>query len=349
MNVAVIIPALNPDHRLLEVVNGLIHKGFGRIILVNDGSASEHMDYFNRVEALPQCTVLKHEINHGKGRALKTAFSYLLSLQPDDLVGVITVDADNQHHPDDIWNLAQALTADPSAVILGVRDFSANQVPPRSRFGNRLTSRMLRWTCDVNISDTQTGLRAIPTALLPVLLTLQGERFEYETNMLLAAKRYRIKLREIPIKTIYFNENASSHYRTLLDSFRILRIVLIFFASSGISTFIDVGLYWLLYSLMTEARLSTRIFAATVIARILSSSVNFLLNRQVVFMCRSKLGANFARYYILAAIQMMVSYFLVFSLASLLGGHSVPIKLLVDMLLFFVSFYIQRTWVFNDC
>ena len=347
MKVTIVIPSLNPDHRLLEVVQGLIRKGFEHIVLVNDGSSPEHNAYFTEIAQFPQCTVLTHETNYGKGRALKTAFSHLLSEHSTDLFGVVTVDADNQHHPDDICLIAEALSLNPTAIILGTRDFSSAQVPLRSRFGNRLTSRLLHLVCGIGVSDTQTGLRAIPATLLPILVDLKGERFEYETNMLLASKRHQIAISELPVKTIYIDENASSHYRTLVDSFRILRVVLAFFTSSGISALIDIGLYWLLYTIAADFQLSSRILAATAVARIFSSAFNFWVNRQAVFMCHSKLKSSLFRYYLLAIVQMIISGFFVFILTSLLNGHSVLIKLLVDMILFFASFYIQRSWVFS--
>ena len=78
MRISVILPSLNPDEKLMLVVNGLIAEGFDDIIIVNDGSDEEHMVPFREAEKLSQVTILTHEVNKGKGRALKTAFDFCI-------------------------------------------------------------------------------------------------------------------------------------------------------------------------------------------------------------------------------------------------------------------------------
>ena len=133
INVTVIIPSLNPDEKLRKTVSDLIAVGFDDIILVNDGSAPESVQNFPT--DVPECTILTHEVNRGKGAAMKTAFRYYLE-SARKTVGVITVDGDGQHIAEDVLACAREMCAQ-NAVILGVRDFSEPQVPPRSRIGNR--------------------------------------------------------------------------------------------------------------------------------------------------------------------------------------------------------------------
>ena len=345
--ITVVIPSLNPDDKLLTVVEGLILRGFDDLIVVNDGSAPDKAHYFEAVAALPGCTVLTHETNRGKGRALKTAFSYILARRPG-CIGVVTVDGDDQHHPDDVAALATALTGDGSALLLGVRDFSQPDVPARSRLGNRITSLVFWLLCRKKISDTQTGLRGIPRKMLPELLALTGERFDFETNMLLYLHKNRIPVHEIGIKTIYLEENASSHFHAVFDSLSILRLVLAFAFSSVISAALDVGFYWLAITLLKTLLLRERVLVATIISRAISSAVNFLLNRRAVFGSDSALSRALPRYYLLCICQFFCSWVGVWGLTLIIGGSSVLAKIIVDTLLFFISFNIQRRWVFSE-
>ena len=137
MQISVILPSLNPDEKLMLVVNGLVKEGFDDIIIVNDGSDDAHLEPFKEAEALPQVTVLRHDVNRGKGRALKTAFEYCIANRKN-IDGVVTVDGDNQHRPQDIKACCEAM-AERGEVILGCRDFSGSNVPPKSKIGNNIT------------------------------------------------------------------------------------------------------------------------------------------------------------------------------------------------------------------
>ncbi len=345
--IAVVIPSLNPDDKLLTVAEGLISHGFGNLIIVNDGSMPEKAAYFQQIAAKPECTVLVHETNRGKGRALKTAFAYILEHFPD-CIGAVTVDGDNQHHPDDVAVLASALLQDDSALILGVRDFSQPDVPARSRFGNRISALVFGLLCRQKISDTQTGLRAIPRKMLPGLVDLAGERFDFETNMLLFLSKNKTPMREIGIQTIYLQENATSHFRAVWDSLRILRLVFAFAFSSAVCAALDVGCYWLAVTLLAALPLRERVLAATVVARVISSAVNFSFNRTAVFGNSGSLSRALPRYYLLCGCQFICSWAGVWGLTLIIGGSSVLAKIIVDPLLFFASFNIQRHWVFSE-
>lgn len=345
-NTAIIVPSLNPDEKLMLVVEGLVSRGFHDIIVVNDGSTPQTAHYFDAVAALPECTVLTHETNRGKGRALKTAFSYILAHRPD-CTGAITVDGDNQHHPDDVAALADAQLKNPSALILGVRNFSQQGVPLRSRLGNGLTAFIFRLVCRCRLTDTQTGLRAVPRSMLPDLIDLQGERFEYETNMLLAASRNHHPIREVTIKTIYIDENATSHFRAVADSLSILRLIAAFCAASIACAGLDIGCYWLAVHLLAALPLHRRIFFATLVSRAISSMANYLLNRHAVFGARCSHTQALPRYYFLCVCQFFCSWAGVWGLTRIIGGSSVLAKLIVDGILFSISFNIQRRWVFS--
>lgn len=350
MKVSVIIPSLNPDNKLIQVVDALVAKGFDDIILVNDGSDKAHMQPFLQLKEYRQCTVLTHEINRGKGRGLKTAFDYCIANRPD-IDGVVTVDGDNQHKAEDILNCCNKMIECKDKVILGVRDFSGDDVPPKSKFGNNMTSFVFKFVCGLNISDTQTGLRAIPLKFLPLFSHIKGERFEYETNMLLELKNSNIDFKQVPIETVYIEENASTHFNPIKDSLKIYGVIFKYIFSSLASSVIDLAIFSIVSALVyNKCEDSLRILLATVVARVISSLFNFLFNRKAVFKANNNFGSAMMRYYVLCVCQLMVSYGLVYVITSLFGlGQvmTVVTKGVIDTILFMISFYIQRIWVFK--
>ena len=219
----VVLPSLNPNEKFDRVVDGLREAGFQRILIVDDGSDEQHQTHFQRAEAFPECSVIRHEVNKGKGRALKDGFTAVLKLFPDT-EGVITIDGDGQHLTEDIIACGNRMLEEGNKIILGCRDFDLPGVPPRSVAGNKTTSRMFH-LYGITLSDTQTGLRAIPTRFLSRFTAIEGERFEYETNMLLKMKRRGIAFLEQPIATVYEDENLGSHYNAVKDSWRIFKIM----------------------------------------------------------------------------------------------------------------------------
>ena len=223
-NTAIVLPSLDPDEKFVGVVRGLVEKGFEHIVIVDDGSDAAHQEPFRKAEAYPQCVVLHHQGNKGKGRALKTAFTYVLRELPE-LDGVVTIDGDGQHLVEDIIACGDRMLREGDRVVLGARDFDAPGVPPRSVAGNKTTSRMFRLVYGIQIQDTQTGLRAIPRSLLEPFCKIEGERFEYETNMLLRMKHMGVSFSEQPIATVYDPEDYSSHYNALKDSWRIFKVM----------------------------------------------------------------------------------------------------------------------------
>lgn len=348
MNVTAVVPSLNPDEKFLNVVKGLVQVGFSSIILVDDGSCAENKIWFERAMEYPQCTLLVHEENKGKGRALKTAMEYFLS-HNENHAGIVTLDGDGQHAMPDVVNCAKALEEHTDSLVLGVRSFKGDDVPARSRFGNNCTAGVFRYLCGIPVTDTQTGLRGISRSFCEYLLTVKGERFEFETNMLLETRRAEMKIHEVPIQTVYLEENKSSHFRPFHDSMAIYWLIVKYLSSSILSFVIDWGLCWFLLWLLgrvAPAFGDTNIYLATAGARIASSLFNFFLNRTVVFRSRDRLARTAVRYYLLCAVQMLCSAGLV-HLLTLIGCPAMVGKIPVDILLFCISFRVQRLWVFR--
>ena len=354
--VSVVLPSLDPDEKLVAVIDGLLSYGFTHIILVNDGSKKENLHYFEDAAAQhPEITLLHHEVNRGKGAALKTAFTWFLENCPDK-EGVVTVDGDNQHHPEDTRNCALRML-ETGKVVLGCRDFNQPDEPSRSRHGNHITSWVFKVVCNMTISATQPGLRAIHRKDLEILNQVAGDRFEYETNMLLALKTNGIEFEEVKIRTVYIEENKSSHFRVVRDSWRIYKLILAHFFRYTISSLVGFlvetgvlsGLNLALSSVLSGAALT----AATAIpARAISSLVNFFLNKKMVFRTKVSTGKAMIRYYALAIPQMILQFLLdegAYMLLNVEGGATavrVLIHIAVMVILYIVSYMIQQRWVF---
>ena len=353
-NISVVLPSLDPDEKLHAVIEGLLEYGFTDIILINDGSKPENLHYFeDEVAAHPDVIhLLHHEVNKGKGAALKNAFTWFLKNRPK-AAGVVTVDGDNQHHPADTRACCEKML-ETGKMVLGCRDFSLDHVPARSRFGNRTTSAIFKIFVGMTISDTQTGLRAIPKKELKLISTVKGDRFEYETNMLLAMKQNCSPFEEVKIRTVYIEENASSHFHPIRDSWRIYKLLLgnffKFMSASLVSTLVDLLLFTLLGLVITflpsVSGMDLNVLLCTAIARVCSAALNFKLNQSFVFNLKKCPGAV-GRYILLSIGVMIVSGVSVSLLTTLLPWlHPTLIKVVVDTLLFFVNYRVQRAWVF---
>lgn len=234
MNYCVIIPAYNPSNELIELVKTLISCHVSKIIVINDGSQSNSDEIFKSIKNLHEkAIVLHHDINQGKGAALKTGFRYAYT-HFNEAIGVVTADADGQHSVEDILRVGQPLLGNSGDLIMGVRQFEVNNanIPFRSQFGNLLTAKLFKLIVGLNISDTQCGLRGIPRDFIPELLQIKNNGYDFELMMLIASKSAHRKIQEIPIKTIYIDNNQSSHFNPILDSFKIYFVLLRFLVLS---------------------------------------------------------------------------------------------------------------------
>ena len=354
--ISVVLPSLDPDEKLIAVIDGLLEYGFSDIILVNDGSKQENLHYFTDLAAQhPEIHLLHHEVNKGKGAALKNAFRYFLANRPEGY-GVVTVDGDNQHHPADTRACCEHMLETGHAV-LGCRDFNQEDVPARSSFGNKTTSMIFKVFVGMTISDTQTGLRALPRPVLEELVEGYGDRFEYETNMLLAFKTKGITFDEVKIRTVYIEENKSSHFRVIHDSWRIYKLILAHFfrytASALISSVVDIVLAWLLNLLLRGFSLGQLLpLVTTGPARVISSVVNFHMNKTMVFHSKVSTGKAMVRYYTLAVVQLAAQValeglaFFLFGISEEATTLRMVIHVIVMTLLYFASYVIQQRWVF---
>ena len=357
----ILIPSLEPDERLPAYIQKLSESGFGHIVVVDDGSSEAYQPIFKEVEGVDRAVVLHHDVNHGKGVALKTGYKYILDNLPD-VAGVITADADGQHTVPDCIRLAEEIGKGEKALYLGSRDFSLENIPPKSRSGNKITSVVFRLLYGQYLPDTQTGLRAFRREELPFMINVEGERFEYEMKVLIACSRAGIPMIPVTIETIYENENKGTHFHPIKDSWKIYKVILgsffKFMGASIVSFLADHLLFnlfsgWLFPLLGISLNVSLPLgihldntSLANYTARFFSAILNFRLNKDMVFKVRESKGAGWR--YALVAVGIVILSTLGIKGLGKLGMAPWLAKVIVDTLLYFVSYRVQQQWVFKE-
>lgn len=296
MRTAILIPVYEPDEKLMPLIDRLGKMAFPLILVINDGSSPEHDHIFRDIEKRPNCRVIHHASNSGKGAALKTGIKALLA-EHSNLLGCITVDADGQHLPEDIVRVAEVFEKDSRFLVLGCRDFSGEDVPPKSKMGNIITRTIYKLFTNRSVTDTQTGLRAIPLYMMKLFQDLPGDHYEFEMNMLFQAAKSNMPMKEVVIQTVYIDQNRASHFRPFLDSLRIYKEIVKFSLSSIVSAVVDVGLFTLIFNLLSANAISWALFSATSLARLVSSTINFTLNKKVVFEDKESTLTQATEYY----------------------------------------------------
>ena len=340
MRVAILIPAYRPGQPLLDVIGSLAGSDVEAIIVVDDGSGPDFAPIFERARQFPKVRLLRHAVNLGKGAALKTGMNYALCELPE-CVGVVTADADGQHHPEDILALARTLAEKPAQLVLGARQFDG-AVPLRSRLGNSITREVFRLLVGQGLKDTQTGLRGIPRAMMPELLRVDSRGYEFELDMLMMAKHHGWPIFEQTIRTIYEPGNKSSHFNPLLDSLRTYAVLLRFSTVSILTALLDNLIFFLTYS---QAH---NILISQIAARSLAIIFQYTAARRVVFLSHGRPRVQFPKFLLLALAHGLVSYTMIRGLVDQ-GWLGVALaKPLTEGLLFIVSFLLQREFVFSQ-
>lgn len=346
MKYVILIPAYNPDDKFVAFIDEL--KGHSApVVVVDDGSKAECQAAFTHAEEAG-FLVVHHEVNRGKGQAIRTglqaAKEHFASYDPHDCV--ITVDCDGQHTLEAIQKVAACSEQNPGALVLGGRFQDEEDVPLRSKIGNTITRGVFKLATGLKIHDTQTGLRAIPFSLLDRMMELKGDRYEYEMNMLLYLKEWSIPYAEVAITTIYFDNNAGSHFNTLKDSWLIYKQIIKFISASVASFAVDYVAFLVFAMLLAKTGLSDwKVPLAYAIARVISGIVNYVLNSKMVF----KAGGvrAFVGYFVLWLIILGLGSGGSYLIHDLWGLPGVVSKLCVDIPLFLLSYWVQRELIFK--
>ena len=352
-----LIPAYEPDGKLIGITAELKEKGFD-IVIVDDGSGEAYDEIFEK--AAQDATVLTHEQNRGKGAALRTGLGYInrymaytesvmtaggpVSITGRDAV-IVTVDADGQHLPEDVLRIAEISEKRSGALVLGSRALRDN-VPARSSFGNTVTRYVYSMATGVQVHDTQTGLRAFRRSMIPRLLEIEGDRYEYEINMLMELAAEGVPIIEEEIETVYEDNNSGSHFSTFRDSFRIYKEILKFSASSLASFALDYVMYALLLAATGAAGLAHSLVISNIGARLVSATANYNINKKLVFRSRTGFARSALQYTALAALVLAGNTLMLSTLAGTFGMNVLLAKIITEITFFMISWTVQRYLIF---
>jgi putative flippase GtrA len=339
MNTPILIPAFQPGPQLTALVEHLAQEAVPLIVIVDNASGPEYSGVFERCSELAQVRILRHPANLGKGASLKTGIRYILESFPN-CAGVVMADADGQHHPDDILAVALALARNPECLVLGFRQFG-QQVPLRSRVGNICTRVLARVILGQRVRDSQTGLRGLPAKFLPYLLGLPSNGYEFELEMLIAAKHLCLTVVEQRIQTIYEPGNPTSHFDPIRDSMKIYFVLFRFALLSLLTATLDNLAFYFAY------HATASVLAAQAIARSVAVLFNYGGARKAVFLSHEGHSVLIPRYTLVVVACGGASFGLIRLLAHLLGAGPVLAKIVAESLLFAVNFVLMRDFVFT--
>lgn len=343
MKIIALIPAYEPEENMLDLLENIKKDTDMDIVVVNDGSSDACKDIFSKAKEFAK--VLEHEVNKGKGRALKTGLNYINDNYRGEYI-VVTMDADGQHTIEDALKICDLIKKSPDILVLGKR-FFGEDVPLRSRFGNAMTRLVYKIATGVKVYDTQTGLRAFSYKLLPLMLEIKGERYEYEINVLMECSKNNIEIKEIDIATIYINNNSGSHFNVFKDSYRIYKEIFKFCAASIICFLVDYALYCigLVFTVSLGKGLSTVV--SNVFARIVSSLLNFTLNKKVVFKRKGNTLKLAISYFMLALCILAGNTIVLKMFVEVFNIDTKIAKLITELIFFIISWFIQKFLIFK--
>ena len=338
-----LIPAYEPDNLLIPLVETVNHAQFLPVV-VDDGSGPEYEKIFKSLSK--DNVLISYPENRGKGFALKSGLQYIQKRYGENCI-VVTMDADGQHTAEDALRLCQTAQANPAALVLGSRALRKG-TPLRSRFGNEVTRFVYRLSTGVKVHDTQTGLRAFDGSLLPKLLSISGDRYEYEMNVLLEFARQKIPMHEVQIETIYFDNNSGSHFDTVKDSCRVYKEIFKFSASSLAGFLIDYSLFSLLTLLTAGLSSSVSLYLSNIGARVVSAATNYTINRKLVFRSQADIAKSAFQYFLLAAGILIGNTALLHALVAGMDVNRFFAKIVTEIIFFFLSWFVQRCFIFRQ-
>ena len=339
----IVIPAFNPSYELTKLIDKLHVMSDASIIVVNDGSTSEFDEIFQLTNEFNTVQIISHKVNKGKGAALKLAFDFILNNEQQKDSIIVTADADGQHSVSDIKKIIKfAKTLTEKFLVLGIRDLSKD-IPFRSKIGNYFIDKAFKIFHGIDCKgDSQTGLRAFSGDLLEKFSNLDGDKYDYETNMLLSTKNDEADLKLIPIETIYIDHNQSSHFHPLIDSLSIIRQLFSYSLIAILTFLLEILVFAILLPIST-------IIQANVVARICSIIINFILVKTRVFKSKERTIVTASKFVSVALFNSVLVGILVAFMSSKLQIDNVFLfKIMLDCSLFLINFYISKQFIFKD-
>ena len=327
----VLIPSYEPDENLTKLIKNL-NKNKITSIVVDDGSGKDYKEIFDNLDT----KVISYEINQGKGHALKEGYKYIKDNYKEYVV--VTMDSDGQHRIEDALNLYNYILENDDTLVLGKRP-RGEKTPLRSKIGNAITRFVFHLVSGQDVYDTQTGLRAFSNKLIDYMLKVKGERFEYEMNVLLYAKNNKIPIKELEIETIYIDNNSKSHFNAFKDSFKVYKEIIKFSLSGIISFLIDLILFIVFKVVLNN------ITIANVIARAISSTINYIINKNIVFKSNKNIAKSLLEYYGLVIFILLINTLLLNLLSIII--NPILAKLITEIILFIISWLVQKILIFK--
>lgn len=322
-----LIPAYQPDSRMLPLVKKVKRLDF-TVVVVDDGSGADYDDAFE--SAKEYADVLRYVPNRGKGEALKHGLRYIQEHFSPPYT-VVTADSDGQHRLEDIVKVSRIAAENPKSLILGKRPLDKS-TPIKSRIGNGITRVLYRLTTGRKVYETQTGLRAFSDTMIDRFLKLPGSRYEFEIDMMLISSD--IDIIETEIRTVYFDNNAATHFRPIADTVALNKEFILYKLPSIFSGCVD----YLLFMALTG--LTNLLLVSNIGARILSLALKFLLNRTVFFAEKAPIG----QYLITSAAVIVLDTLCLWGLYAA-GMNPYYAKLLSGILMIFVSIFLRMLFV----
>jgi hypothetical protein len=335
---AFIIPSLNPDDNLIKLVHNLLSVSNNKIFIVNDGSKDNSNFIFNKIKNISSKRIylLENAINMGKGASLKMVFNFILTKFPL-IEGVVTLDSDGQHLIKDCIRILEELKKDNKAFVLGYRTFSKD-IPLKSYIGNNISKFIYKLVLGRNFKDTQTGLRGLSRSFMIECLRIKSNRFEFETEQLALSVNHNINIIEIPIETIYIENNKASSFKPFVDSFKIYFVLFRYGLSSMLTAITDFIVF------LIALQFESSILVANMLARTVALFVQFKLLNVLVFKTNATIK-NFLFYILYVYLVGMISIFVQLQLSNLLT--EVQSKIIVEVALFFINFTFLRLFIFR--
>jgi glycosyltransferase involved in cell wall biosynthesis len=339
MNIAILIPAYNPDSGIVQQVRELAESDIEWLVVVDDGSQDEKArSYFKRIQESPKVMVLSHAENLGKGAAIKTGLRWIQDNLPA-CEGVVTVSSSGKHPLASVLHVAEELYKNPGCLVLGERTLDHNS-PFLLRLSQKSTSWMVNRFWNFGVKDPQTTLRGVPSSLIPRLLKISYNRAEFDFEMLLVCRRESIPLYAFPAEDLFMESSNYSWFDPLRDSARLVFVLLRYVMASLLTASVDylvfLGVYPFLGNLLVSVYL----------ARLVSIVVNYTLTRNSVFYSKEKIWVTLPRYLALVLVSGFVASRLITVIESNFGLNVVFAKMASELILYFVNFTIMNRWVY---
>ncbi len=341
--ILIIIPAFNPPIDLFEKLLSKLDGSFKNVLIVNDGSDDKFNDFFKKLEK--KWRVLRHEYNLGKGEAIKTAYRYALDNYKEVLAYVV-IDCDNQHDIEDMVNCCKSAIKHPDSLVIGVRDFSLDNVPFKSKTGNKITRLMFKWLFNKNITDTQTGLRAISPNLANKFINVSGSRYNYELKCLILCCEENIPIVEVPIKTIYIENNKESRFNPLKDSYIIYKEFFNYYLRLFIPYVLSLIIFLIVFYFMNSNNDLKAILLVNIISGIINIIMNIFLNYRSIYK-HNNISNNLV-YILKKILKIFIAGFFIYIGYNLLNMNLLLSKVIVDIVFTIVLFYVFRNVGFKN-